>query len=153
MAERPRPSEYFANIKASLPRIVSDIKELATAEIVPSAKHAGIGSGLFGGAGVFGLFALNCLLWSAVFGVSNFYHYVVGRDWFTALALAFITCAVLLLILAGVLALIGYRQLKKVKAPTATIAEAKASISALSTSVSAGARDAKADVTPSLNAR
>lgn len=152
MAEHPRPSEYIANIKTSLPRIVSDIKELASAEIVPSAKHAGFGGGLFSGAGVFALFALNCLLWAAVFGVSNFYHYVAGRDWFTALALAFITCAVLLLILAGVLAVIGYRQFKQVKAPTATIEEARASISALSSSVSAGARDAKADATPGVTA-
>lgn len=148
MAERPRPSEYIANIKTALPRIVSDIKELATSEIVPSAKHAGIGGGLFSGAGVFALFALNCLLWSAVFGVANFYRYVAGRDWFTALALAFITCAVLLLILAAVLAAIGYRHLKKVKAPTATIEETRASIAAITSSISAGTRDAKAEVTP-----
>ncbi|SER94794.1 Putative Holin-X, holin superfamily III [Propionibacterium cyclohexanicum] len=153
MAERPHPSEYLANIKASAPQIVSDIKELASAEIVPSAKHAGIGGGLFSAAGVFALFALNCVLWAAVFGVSNFYHYVAGRDWFTSLALAFITLAVLLLILAALVAIIGYRQLKQVKAPSATIAEAKASISALSSSLSAGARDAKEDITPSVTSR
>ncbi|MFT8395776.1 phage holin family protein [Propionibacterium sp.] len=150
MAERPRLSDYIANIKSTLPRMVSDIKELATAEMSSSVKHAGMGGGLFSGAGIFGLFALNCVLWAAVFGIANFYHYIAGRDWFTALALAFITFAVILLILAGILAVIGYTQVKKVKAPTATIAETKATIEALTTGLSAGVEDAQAGVTPSL---
>lgn len=112
---------------------------------MPSAKHAGIGGGLFGGAGASAFFAFKCLLWAATFGVANFYHYVAGRDWFTALALAFVTFAVIALVLAAVMGLIGWLQVKKVKMPTATIEETKASISALSSSVTAGLDDVKAE--------
>ena len=41
--------------------------------------------------------------------------------------------------------LIGWLQVKKVKMPTATIEETKASISALSSSVTAGLDDVKAE--------
>ncbi len=125
--------------------MIAGIKELAKAELVPSAKHAGIGGGLFGGAGASAFFAFKCLLWAATFGVANFYHYVAGRDWFTALALAFVTFAVIALVLAAVMGLIGWLQVKKVKMPTATIEETKASISALSSSVTAGLDDVKAE--------
>ena len=87
MSDRPRLGDQIATIKGAIPKMIAGIKELAKAELVPSAKHAGIGGGLFGGAGASAFFAFKCLLWAATFGVANFYHYVAGRDWFTALAL------------------------------------------------------------------
>ena len=145
MSDRPRLGDQIATIKGAIPKMIAGIKELAKAELVPSAKHAGIGGGLFGGAGASAFFAFKCLLWAATFGVANFYHYVAGRDWFTALALAFVTFAVIALVLAAVMGLIGWLQVKKVKMPTATIEETKASISALSSSVTAGLDDVKAE--------
>ena len=145
MSDRPRLGDQIATIKGAIPKMIAGIKELAKAELVPSAKHAGIGGGLFGGAGASAFFAFKCLLWAATFGVANFYHYVAGRDWFTALALAFVTFAVIALVLAAVMGLIGWLQVKKVKMPTATIEETKASISALSASVTAGLDDVKAE--------
>ena len=145
MSDRPRLGDQIATIKGAIPKMIAGIKELAKAELVPSAKHAGIGGGLFGGAGASAFFAFKCLLWAATFGVANFYHYVAGRDWFTALALAFVTFAVIALVLAAVMGLIGWLQVKKVKMPTATIEETKASISALSSSVTAGLHDVKAE--------
>ena len=145
MSDRPRLGDQIATIKGAIPKMIAGIKELAKAELVPSAKHAGIGGGLFGGAGASAFFAFKCLLWAATFGVANFYHYVAGRDWFTALALAFVTFAVIALVLAAVMGLIGWLQVKKVKMPTATSEETKASISALSSSVTAGLDDVKAE--------
>jgi hypothetical protein len=145
MSDRARLGDQIANIKGAVPKMIAGIKELAKAELVPSAKHAGIGGGLFGGAGASALFAFKCLLWAATFAVANFYHYVADRDWFTSLALAFVTFAVLGLVIAAVMAIIGWLQVKKVKMPTATIEETKASISALGSSVTAGLDQVKAE--------
>lgn len=143
MAEHLGPGEYVANIRAQVGSLISGIGQLAKAELVPAAKHAGIGGGMFGAAGVFVIGALNILLLTAGFALAVFYQNVVHRQPLTALALGFLTLAVLALIIAVVLGVIGRSQVRKVKAPTATIEEAKASLNAIGESVQAGIAQAK----------
>ena len=62
------------------------------------------------------------------------------------MAFAFLTLALISLILVIVFGIVAFTQLRKVKAPTATIAEAKASISSLSNAVAEGVSEAKRGV-------
>lgn len=146
MAERSRLGDYISTITSGVPQMISGIKELARAEIVPSAKHAGIGGVGLGAVAAFGLFLLHCLLWAAVFGIAIFFHAVVGFEWLGSMAFAFLTLAAIALILIIVFGIVAVLQLRKVKAPTATIAEARASISSLTGAVSEGVAEAKRGV-------
>lgn len=90
MATRPSVSDYMRTLRATVPILVSQIKELAIAEMKPSAIHGGIGAGLFGGAGVIGLIVLKFFLFAAAFGMS-FAYYRGGFQHISALALGFLT--------------------------------------------------------------
>lgn len=138
MVQRPSAGQYLTNIKAAATNMVSGIKELASAEVVPAAKHAGVGGGLLAGAGVFALGALRMFILAGGFGLAVFFYYVANRGVLAALALGFVTMGVLALLVAALLGLIGKGQVSKVKAPTATIAEAKASVAALGDAVVSG---------------
>jgi uncharacterized membrane protein len=78
-------------------RLVRQEVELAKAELSVKGKQVGIGAGLFGGAGVFGLFALGALTAAAVAGLGE-----VMAVWLSALIVAAIWAAV-----AGAMALLG----------------------------------------------
>src|SRR5688500_9599130 len=71
--------------------------ELAKAELNEKGKKAGLGAGMFGGAGLFGLFAFAALT-AALIGVF---------DTFAVFWLAALIVAVLYGAVAGVLALVG----------------------------------------------
>jgi len=51
MADKLPVGDTIDNLKTDGQKLVQDSKALVTAEIKPSAKHAGIGVGMFGGAG------------------------------------------------------------------------------------------------------
>lgn len=122
MADRS-VGEMIQGITDDAKLLVSDTVELAKTEIIPSAKNAGLGAGMFGAAGYFGINALTLLYIAAALGL-----YALGvAPW-----LAFVIVAVVLLLIAGVLALIGYTRVKKVKAPERTIAQAQESVAEIS---------------------
>ena len=54
--------ELMSQLSSQLSRLVRDEIQLAQKEIQRSAKHAGIGAGLFGGAGILALFGLASLI-------------------------------------------------------------------------------------------
>ena len=62
------------------------------------------------------------------------------------MAFAFLALAAISLILVIVFAVVAFLQFRQVKAPTATIAETRASITALSTAVTEGVSEAKRGV-------
>ncbi len=122
MADRP-VGEIIQGITDDAKLLVSDTVELAKTEIIPSAKNAGIGAGMFGAAGYFGINAASLLYIAAALGLI-----ALGvTPW-----LAFLIVAVVLLVVAAVLALIGYTRVKKVKAPEKTIAQAQESVAEIS---------------------
>lgn len=106
-------NDYIAAFK----RWAADVSELAKVEMSSQGKKAGIGTGLFAGAALFGLFAF------ALFTLALGYVLVaLGLpDW-----AAFAIEAVLYLVIAGTLALIGKNQLSALKGPERTIAAVKA---------------------------
>ena len=100
--------------KRSLIQLVTDIPTLVTdliqreidlikAEMLAKLKALGIGAGLLAGAVLFLLAMLGVLLTAAILALS-----LVIPGWLAALLVA-----AFLLIVAGILALVGYRVLKK----------------------------------------
>ena len=81
--------------------------ELAKAELQVKGRKAGIGAGMFGGAGVFGLYALGALTAAAILALAT-----AVDGWLAALIVAVVWGAV-----AGVLALTGKNKVQEATPP------------------------------------
>ncbi len=81
--------------------------ELAKAELVTKGKRAGIGAGMFGGAGIFGLYAAGAVTAAAVLGLAT-----AVTAWLAALIVGAVLAA-----LAGVLALQGKTKVQQATPP------------------------------------
>ncbi len=84
-------------------------KDKAVAQAKPKAKSAGILAGSFGAAGMLAVKALSLLVLAAAAGFGALYAAVMN-PW-AATALGLVTVAVILLVLAGILALVGRSQI------------------------------------------
>ena len=111
--------DIIKNITDDVKLLVQDQIELAKAELTPAAKQGGTGVGLFGAAGYFALSATILLYFAAAFGLV-----AAGlAPW-----LAFLIVGVALLLIAGILAGIGYLIVRRIKGPNRTIAQANQSV-------------------------
>lgn len=119
---QPEISDVIKDITADVQTIVKGEIELAKVELAPQAKRIGIGAGLFGVAGYFAVQALTLLFICGGLALSAIYQNLVPIVW--AFVLGFLTMAILLLIIAGVLALIGRGKMNN-PGPTETLAEAQ----------------------------
>jgi Putative Actinobacterial Holin-X, holin superfamily III len=108
--------ELVATATKDLSLLVSQEVALAKAELKKEVAHAGKGAGMLGGAGFLGLFALIFLSISLAYAISWF---GIGLGW------GFFIVGMLYLVVAGVLALLGKKQLSKVGPPEKTIATVK----------------------------
>jgi Na+-transporting methylmalonyl-CoA/oxaloacetate decarboxylase gamma subunit len=121
MAERA-VGDIIKDMTDDVKLLVRDQVELAKTELVPSAKKAGIGGGLFGAAGYFALSALGILYFAAAFGLV-----AAGlSQW-----LAFLIVGVVLFLIAVVLGGIGYATVRKVKPPERSVAQANKTVTEL----------------------
>lgn len=143
MAHRPSVVDYINNVKTEATRLFSGIRELARTEIGPSAKHAGIGGGMLGAAAVLGIGMLWLLLFVVGLWLSVLFSKIFDLGVLVSLGWGFTTMLVVAILIVAVFALIGLTQVKQVKMPEATIAETKASLAALSESISAGVADGR----------
>jgi Putative Actinobacterial Holin-X, holin superfamily III len=89
------PNQLIGLVKAELESLKN--------EMVAKLKAAGIGIGLFAGAAFFAFFAFAVLITAAVLGIA-----VALPAWLSALIVA-----VALLIIAGILAFVGLKSVKK----------------------------------------
>ena len=80
---------------------------LATAELKEKGRHAGVGVGLFGGAGVFAFYAAGALIATAILGLAE-----AVDAWLAALIVS-----VVLLAIAAIAALIGKREVSQATPP------------------------------------
>jgi uncharacterized membrane protein YqjE len=87
--------------------LVREEIELAKAEVAAKGKRAGIGAGMFGGAGLVGLYALGALTAAVILALST-----AVAGWLAALIVAVVYAAV-----AGVLALRGKAQVQSATPP------------------------------------
>jgi tetrahydromethanopterin S-methyltransferase subunit C len=110
--------ELVGQLTDQVSRLVRDEVRLAQAEVTQKAKRLGIGAGLFGGAGIVALLGVGALVTAAILGLAN-----VLPGW-----LAAILVAVVLFLIAGVLALLGKKDIQQATPPLPT--EAIASMQA-----------------------
>jgi uncharacterized membrane protein YqjE len=80
---------------------------LATAELQEKGKHAGLGAGMFGGAGLVALYGVGALIAAAIVGLGT-----LVEPWLAALIVG-----VVLLALAGIVALLGKQQVEQATPP------------------------------------
>jgi len=90
-------AELVKQLSEQSSRLARQEVELAKAELAVKGRRAGIGAGMFGGAGVFGVYALGALVAAAILALSSA---VVA--WLAALIVTVVLGAI-----AGVLALQG----------------------------------------------
>ena len=137
MAEKTDIADVIKSIQADVTTIVHGELELAKAELLPQAKRAGIGAGMFGAVGYLGLSAMAVMFATIGFAWAIGYQAWFGLEILPALFWGFLTDMVTILLLAGLLAAIGKAQLK-FSEPKATIAQAEASMAAVAGAVERG---------------
>jgi hypothetical protein len=109
----------MTQLSSQTSRLVRDEMRLAQKEFVESAKHAGIGAGLFSAAGLVAVFGLGSLIAAAIAALS-----LVLPVWEAALIVA-----VALFAVAGIAALVSKQQLTQASpTPTKTVANVKQDI-------------------------
>jgi lipopolysaccharide export LptBFGC system permease protein LptF len=106
LRERPL-GELLKQLSEQTSRLVHQELELAKAELTQKAKQAGMGAGLFGGAGALGLAALGALTACFILALD-----VVMPAWLAALIVAVVYGAV-----AAVLAMRGRAKVKQAVPP------------------------------------
>ena len=80
MADKLPVGDTIDSLKTDSQKFVQDSKALVTAEIKPAAKHAGIGAGMFGGAGYFGIVGASVLWLCGAFAFSFMWQHIGGGD-------------------------------------------------------------------------
>jgi hypothetical protein len=112
--------QLIGQLTEQISQLVRDEARLAQAEVSQKAKRLGTGAGLFGGAGLFAFFGLAVLIAAAVLALA-----LVLPGWLAALIVAVVLFAV-----AGVLALVGKKDVEKgtPPVPSEAIASTKADI-------------------------
>lgn len=143
MADQSDIAEVIKNIQADVTTIVRGELELAKAELMPQAKAAGIGAGMFSVAAVVGLTGLTVLLLGLTFWLSLGFQVWFQLELLAALAWGFAVMAVLFFLVAGVVALLGKNQLKFTGAAR-TAASTEATVAAVKTAVEKGKDDVAA---------
>ena len=119
---QPKPTvdtpigELMSQLSAQTSRLVRDEMRLAQKEFTESAKHAGIGAGLFSAAGLIAMFGLAGLVTAVIAALS-----LVLPVWAAALIVAIVLFAI-----AGIAALISKKQLNQASpTPEMTVANVK----------------------------
>ncbi|MGI8678931.1 MAG: phage holin family protein [Jatrophihabitans sp.] len=118
-AKEPSLGELVSDASTHLSTIIHGEIELAKLELKLSLKNAGVGIGLFLGAAV-------VLVFSLTFG------FIALAEGIAALGLsrwlAFLIVFAFLLILVALFVVVGYKKVKKVKAPQKTIRTTKETV-------------------------
>jgi len=140
MPERngPNPSdsstaELVKQLADQTTALVRQEVELAKAELAEKGKRVGIGAGMFGGAGVLGLYALGALTATFILLLAT----VIDQAWLAALIVAAVYGAI-----AGVLALLGRNQVQEAApaAPERTVETVKEDVEWVKQSAKTGRR-------------
>jgi membrane protein len=100
-------SELLRDLSQQTGDLVRQEMELAKAELREKGKVAGMGAGMFGGAGLVGLYAVGALIAAAILGLAT-----AVDAWLAALIVAVVLGAV-----AGILALSGKKKVEQASPP------------------------------------
>jgi MFS family permease len=100
-------AELVKQLSEQTSRLVRQEVDLAKAELALKGKRAGLGAGMFGGAGLFGLYAVGALIAAAILGLAT-----AVASWLAALIVGAV-----LAVVAGVLALQGKTKVAQATPP------------------------------------
>ncbi len=100
-------AELIKQLSEQSSRLARQEVELAKAELAYKGKRAGIGAGMFGGAGVFGFYGLGALIAAAILVLAT-----AITAWLAALIIAVVLGAI-----AGILALQGKSKIQQATPP------------------------------------
>jgi uncharacterized membrane protein YqjE len=116
-------AELIERMSEQVSRLVRDELQLARAELTYKGKKAGLGVGLFGGAGIIALYGVGCLVAAAILGLATGVPY-----WLAALIVAMALFAI-----AGAAVIFGRREVQEATppVPTETVEGVKHDIEAL----------------------
>jgi hypothetical protein len=107
-AEDDRPlGELVQDLSRQTSTLIRQEMRLAQAELAEKGRHAGKGAGMFGGAGLVALYGVGALIAAAILGLAT-----VIEGWIAAAAVG-----VGLLVIAGILALTGKKELDEASPP------------------------------------
>ena len=101
-------AELFRQLSTQTATLVRKEIRLAQLELQAKGRRAGMGAGMFGGAGLVALYGVGALVAAAILGLAT----ALDEDWLAAV----IVGAVLLLV-AGILALTGKKQVDQASPP------------------------------------
>jgi nitrate/nitrite transporter NarK len=100
-------AELIKQLSEQSSRLARQEVELAKAELAYKGKRAGIGAGMFGGAGAFGFYGLGALTAAAILALAT-----AVTAWLAALIIAAVFAAI-----AGILALQGKTKVQQATPP------------------------------------
>ena len=104
---QPSLGDLVGQMTEQTSRLIRDELRLAQAEMAEKGKRAGIGAGLFGGAGVFAVYGLGALVAAAILGLAQ-----TLDGWLSALIVA-----AALFVVAGISALVGKKEISQATPP------------------------------------
>ena len=107
-AEADKPlGELVQDLSRQTSTLIRQEMRLAQAELTEKGRHAGKGAGMFGGAGLVALYGVGALIAAAILGLAT-----VIEPWVAAAAIG-----VGLLLIAGILALTGKKEIDEMGEP------------------------------------
>jgi hypothetical protein len=105
-------SDLVQDLSRHTSTLIRQEMRLAQAELTEKGRHAGKGAGMFGGAGVVALYGVGALIAAAILGLAT-----VLEPWIAAAAVG-----VGLLVIAGIVALTGKKEIEEATPPTPELA-------------------------------
>jgi uncharacterized membrane protein YqjE len=107
-ADDDRPlGELVQDLSRQTSTLIRQEMRLAQVELAEKGRHAGKGAGMFGGAGLVALYGVGALVAAAILGLAT-----AIEPWIAAAAIG-----VALLLIAGILALTGKKELDEAGPP------------------------------------
>jgi uncharacterized membrane protein YqjE len=107
-AEDDRPmGELVQDLSRQTSTLIRQEMRLAQVELAEKGRHAGKGAGMFGGAGLVALYGVGALVAAAILGLAT-----AIEPWIAAAAIG-----VVLLLIAGILALTGKKEFDEAGPP------------------------------------
>jgi hypothetical protein len=107
MARETSTRDLVQDLSRQTSTLIRQEMRLAQAELAEKGRHAGKGAGMFGGAGLVALYGVGALIAAAILGLAT-----VIEPWIAAAAIG-----VGLLLVAGILALTGKKELEEAGPP------------------------------------
>ena len=105
-------SDLVQDLSRQTSTLIRQEMRLAQAELTEKGRHASKGAGMFGGAGLIALYGVGALIAAAILGLAT-----VLEPWIAAAAVG-----VGLLLIAGILALTGKKEIEEATPPKPELA-------------------------------